>query len=232
MKKRLLVTGGAGFIGSHMVDLLLSKGYFVRVVDDLSSGYLQNIKHHKKNKRFQFIKLNLFKLKNNSFLKNIDTVFHFAGKSSVVPSFKNPQTYYDNNFILTVKLLKLCKDYNVKKFIYAASASCYGNSKLKSIKEDSSISLNSPYASSKYFGEQAVLHWNKVYKLQSTSLRLFNVYGNRSSDSNGYSSVISTFLRQKLKKKPLTIIGSGTQTRDFIHVSDVAEAFYSSFKNK
>jgi UDP-glucose 4-epimerase len=225
-KKISLVTGGAGFIGSHLVDLLLSKGHQVRVLDDLSGGHYENIKHNLKNKNFIFKKKNiLFLKKNENIFKNVQYVFHLAGKGDIVPSIENPEDYMNTNVMGTVKVLENCRKLNLKKFIYAASSSCYGLAKTPT-KESHPISPLYPYAMSKYMGEQACFHWAKVYKIPINSIRIFNAYGTRVKTTGVYGAVFGVFLKQKLKKKPLTIVGNGSQRRDFLYVTDVANAFY------
>jgi UDP-glucose 4-epimerase len=231
-KKISLVTGGAGFIGSHLVDLLLSKGHQVRVLDDLSGGHYENIKHNLKNKNFIFKKKNiLFLKKNENIFKDVQYVFHLAGKGDIVPSIENPVDYMDTNVMGTVKVLENCKKLNLIKFIYAASSSCYGLAKTPT-KENHPISPLYPYALSKYMGEQACFHWAKVYKIPINSIRIFNAYGTRVKTTGVYGAVFGVFLKQKLKNKPLTIVGNGSQRRDFLYVTDVANAFYLLSKSK
>ena len=231
-KKISLVTGGAGFIGSHLVDLLLSKGHQVRVLDDLSGGHYENIKHNLKNKNFILKKKNiLFLKKNENIFKDVQYVFHLAGKGDIVPSIENPVDYMDANVMGTVKVLENCRKLNLKKFIYAASSSCYGLAKTPT-NENHPISPLYPYALSKYMGEQACFHWAKVYKIPINSIRIFNAYGTRVKTTGVYGAVFGVFLKQKLKNKPLTIVGNGSQRRDFLYVTDVANAFYLLSKSK
>jgi UDP-glucose 4-epimerase len=232
VKKISLVTGGAGFIGSHLVDLLLSKGHQVRVLDDLSGGHYENIKHNLKNKNFIFKKKNiLFLKKNENIFKDVQYVFHLAGKGDIVPSIENPVDYMNTNVMGTVKVLENCRKLNLKKFIYAASSSCYGLAKTPT-NENHPISPLYPYALSKYMGEQACFHWAKVYKIPINSIRIFNAYGTRVKTTGVYGAVFGVFLKQKLKNKPLTIVGNGSQRRDFLYVTDVANAFYLLSKSK
>jgi UDP-glucose 4-epimerase len=225
-KKISLVTGGAGFIGSHLVDLLLSKNHEVRVIDDLSGGHLENIKHCFKNKNFFFKKKNINLLKENEqIFKNVNYVFHLAGKGDIVPSIERPVDYMETNVMGTVKVLENCRNLNLKKFIYAASSSCYGISATPT-KENHPILPLYPYALSKYIGEQTCFHWSKVYKIPVNSIRIFNAYGTRVKTTGVYGAVFGVFLKQKLKNKPLTIVGNGFQKRDFLYVTDVANAFY------
>ena len=232
MKKISLVTGGAGFLGSNMVDFLLKKNHKVIVIDDLSTGLKQNIKNYFKNKNFFFYKKDITKIDFKKIrLNKIDYVFHFAGKAALVPSIKDPIKYFFVNYYGTLNILKNLKKIKFKKFIYAASSSCYGKAKTPT-DENEKISLLHPYAASKYHGEQLCLHWNRTYKFPINSIRIFNAYGNRVSFNQGYGAAFSVFLKQKVENKPLTIIGDGKQKRDFIFAEDLAEVFYLSAKSK
>mgnify|MGYP006083003389 CR=1 FL=1 len=230
--KRAIVTGGAGFIGSHMVDLLLSKNFKVIVVDDLSGGHTKNIKQHFKNKNFSLKKKNILTIKpDDKIFNKVDYVFHFAGIGDIVPSIEKPTTYMQVNVQGTVNILEASRFHNVKKLVYAASASCYGLTK-KLTNEKYRINNEHPYALSKYLGESSVFHWNKVYKLPVNSIRIFNAYGPRVRTTGAYGAVIGVFFKQKLQNEPLTIVGSGKQTRDFVHVKDVVRAFYLASQTK
>lgn len=227
-KKIAIVTGGAGFIGSHMVDLLLDKNYVVKVIDNLSGGRKQNLQN---NKDLIFIKKDILDITENDIIfKNAEYVFHFAGSGDIVPSIVNPVHYTNVNVLGTVKVLQASKNAKVKKFIYAASSSCYGLAKVPT-SENHKISAEYPYALTKYLGEMAVLHWNKVYKLPVISIRIFNAYGPRVRTTGLYGAVFGVFLKQKLEKKPLTIVGSGKQKRDFLYVTDVVKAFFAAAKS-
>jgi len=232
MKKIALISGGAGFIGSNMADYLLKKGFKVRVIDNLTTGSLKNIKHNFKNKNYKFKKIDIIKLNRKElFFKNVDYVFHFAGLADLVPSIEDPLKYLNTNFLGTIKMLEAARYWKVKKFVYAASASCYGKTN-SMVSETSKINTEHPYAFSKFSGELAVMHWHKVYKLPVNSLRIFNAYGPRSRTSGSYGAVMGVFFKQKLSNKPLTVVGSGKQSRDFIHVSDVNSAFYLAATTK
>jgi UDP-glucose 4-epimerase len=231
MKKISLVTGGAGFLGSNMVDFLLKKNHKVIAIDDLSTGLKENLKHHSLNKNFFFLKKDITKVDFKEIkIKKIDYIFHFAGKAALVPSIKNPVKYFFVNYFGTLNLLNNLKRIRFKKLIYAASSSCYGKAKTPT-DEKAKISLLHPYAASKYHGEQLCLHWNKTYGFPINSIRIFNAYGNRVSFNQGYGAAFSVFLKQKLEKKPLTIIGDGRQKRDFVFAEDLAEAFYLCAKS-
>jgi len=226
---RALISGSAGFIGSHLVDFLLNHDYEVIAIDNLISGQKKNFRKHKNNPKFQFYKLDIRKLeKIENLFKAVDFVFHLAGLADIVPSIENPMEYYSTNVSGTLNLLYLSKKNNIKKFIYAASSSCYGIPNVYPTSESAVISPQYPYALTKYMGEELVMHWSKVYNLPSISLRLFNVYGPRSRTSGAYGAVFGVFLAQKIKNKPFTVVGEGRQTRDFTYVTDVVEAFYAA----
>ena len=223
--KIALVTGGAGFIGSHLVDLLIKKKFEVRVIDNLSGGRLENLNHLKNNRKFKFKKMDICKISlKEKYFKDVRYVFHLAGIGDIVPSIENPSEYMMTNIQGTVKVLEASRFSKVKKLVYAASSSCYGICD-KRTDEKEKIQPQYPYALSKNLGEQTALHWNKVYKLPVNSIRIFNAYGPRAKTTGAYGAVFGVFLKQKLKKRPLTIIGNGEQSRDFIYVTDVANAF-------
>lgn len=227
-KKIVLVTGGAGFIGSHTVDFFLKKNYEVRSIDNFSGGNLKNIEHLKKNKSFKLEKADILKIdKLKKFIKECQYVVHFAGVGDIVPSIENPKKYFENNVQGTVNLLNSLEIRKIKKFVYAASSSCYGKAKTPT-DENHKIDPLYPYALSKYMGEQICFHWGKVYKLPINSIRIFNAYGTRSRTTGAYGAVFGVFLRQLIANKPLTVVGDGRQKRDFLYVTDVAEAFYKA----
>jgi UDP-glucose 4-epimerase len=223
-----VVTGGAGFIGSHMVDLLLARGYRVRVIDNLSGGREANLASHAGNPDLQMEFVDIRSLAPNSKLfEEAKLIFHFAGIGDIVPSIDRPSEYMSVNVQGTVAVLEAARHARVGKFMYAASSSCYGLASVPT-REDHPIDLQYPYALSKYLGEQSVLHWGRVYKMPVNSIRIFNAYGTRSRTSGAYGAVFGVFLKQKLAGKPFTVVGDGTQTRDFIYVTDVAEAFFKA----
>lgn len=225
--KKAIVTGGAGFIASHLVDKLLEEGYFVLVLDNFSTGRPENLKHHKKNKNLKIVKADIVDfVKILPYFKGIDQVFHLAALADIVPSIVNPSSYYRSNVNGTFNVVEAARLEKVKKLVYAASSSCYGIPDAYPTKETAQIRPQYPYALTKYLGEQLVLHWGHVYKLPVISLRLFNVYGPRSRTSGTYGAVFGVFLAQKLNNKPFTVVGDGRQTRDFVFVTDVANAFF------
>ncbi len=221
-----VVTGGAGFIGSHMVDLLLGEGHQVRVIDNLAGGRLQNLDPHKNNSNLHVEVRDICDIKeDDSLFKDAQYVFHFAGIGDIVPSIERPVDYLSTNVMGTVRVLEGARRAQVRKLVYAASSSCYGLAQTPT-REDAPIQPQYPYALSKYLGEEAVLHWGKVYKLPVNSIRIFNAYGTRSRTSGAYGAVFGVFLAQKLAGKPFTVVGDGTQRRDFLYASDVARAFF------
>lgn len=232
MRKIAIVTGGAGFIGSHMVDYLIKKKFKVIVIDNLVGGNIKNIKENLKSKKIILIKKSIcdpkIKLKN---IKKVDYIFHFAGIGDIVPSIQKPYDYFNTNIMGTVNMLQLARRYNVKKFVYAASSSCYGIAKTPT-DEKTKINPLYPYAMSKYIGEMSVFHWSKVYNVKVNSIRIFNAYGPRVSTKGSYGAVFGVFFKQKLEKLPFTLVGSGKQKRDFVYVSDVVNAFYLAATKK
>jgi UDP-glucose 4-epimerase len=227
-----VVTGGAGFIGSHMVDLLAAGGFAVRVIDNLVGGREANIAPHLSGGSVSFVKRDIREFApGDSVFEDARFVFHFAGIGDIVPSIEHPMEYMSANVQGTVHMLECARAANggrgVEKFVYAASSSCYGLAKTPT-GEDHPLDLKYPYALSKYQGEQAALHWHKVYGLAVNVIRIFNAYGTRSRTSGAYGAVFGVFLRQKLAGKPFTVVGDGTQRRDFLYASDVAEAFLAA----
>ena len=220
-----VVTGGAGFIGSHAVDLLLARGYQVRVIDNLAGGREANLAHHSNESRLAFEQMDIRRLSpGEPSFQDVELVFHFAGIGDIVPSIERPSEYMDVNVQGTVNVLECARAANAKKFVYAASSSCYGLAAIPTC-EDHPIAPQHPYALSKYLGELAVLHWHNVYRLPANSIRIFNAYGPRVRTTGAYGAVFGVFFKQKLAGKPFTVIGDGQQRRDFVYVTDVAEAF-------
>ncbi len=227
-KKIAVVTGGAGFIGSHMVDLLLENDFEVRVIDNLSGGHERNLAHHVNDSRLKFEQTDICNLKTeNSLFKGANFVFHFAGIGDIVPSIEQPIAYMQTNIQGTVRVLEASRFARINKFVYAASSSCYGLAKTPT-REDHPIQPLYPYALSKYQGEQAVFHWHNVYGLPVNSIRIFNAYGTRVRTTGAYGAVFGVFFKQKLAGKPYTVVGDGNQTRDFIYVTDIAKAFLAA----
>jgi UDP-glucose 4-epimerase len=223
---KALVTGGAGFIGSHLVDLLIETGHKVVVIDNLSNGRLNNINHLLDNEDFEFHKLDIINIDDiKPIFKDVDWVFHMAGMADIVPSIENPTKYYECNVTGTFNVLEASREAGIKKMVYAASSSSYGIPDNYPTEETADIRPQYPYALTKYMGEELVMHWSQTYKIKAISLRLFNVYGPRSRTTGAYGAVFGVFLSQKIHNKPFTVVGDGTQTRDFTYVLDVAKAF-------
>lgn len=224
-----IVTGGAGFIGSHLVDKLLEDNHFLTVLDNFSTGRPENLSHQKANKNLTFVEADVSNFDQiRPFFKGIDVVFHLAALADVIPSIVNPTEYYKSNVTGTLCVAEASRLSGVKKLIYSASSSCYGIPSVYPTPETADIAPQYPYALTKYLGEQIVLHWIKIYKLPVISLRLFNVFGPRSRTSGTYGAVFGVFLAQKLAGKPLTVVGDGNQTRDFTYVEDVVRAFMTA----
>jgi len=222
-----LVTGGAGFIGSHLVDALLAENISVRVVDNYSTGRPENLAH-------VFGKVEVIEAdiaKSGCWQKSFqgaDWVFHLGALADIVPSIQRPEDYFLANVNGTFNVLEAAKHAGVKRFVYAASSSCYGIPDSYPTAETAEIRPQYPYALTKRLGEELVMHWAQVYQLPAVALRLFNVYGPRSRTSGTYGAVFGVFLAQKLAGKPFTVVGDGTQTRDFTYVTDVANAFLTA----
>lgn len=228
---RALVTGGAGFIGSHLTELLLQEGHEVCVVDNLYSGRLRNLGAVENHPGFSFHEMDIRDLEDSVF-EGVDWVFHLAGLADIVPSIENPRDYFEVNVDGTFNVLECAKKAQVKRLVYAASSSCYGIPAVYPTPETARIQPQYPYALTKFLGEELVMHWEQVYSMPAVSLRLFNVYGPRSRTSGTYGAVFGVFLAQKLHGMPFTVVGDGTQTRDFTYVVDVARAFYRAAESE
>jgi UDP-glucose 4-epimerase len=228
---KTIVTGGAGFIGSHLVDLLLENGHKVTVLDNFSTGRPANLMHVKN--KIELVECDLAQRgKWETTFENVDYVYHLAALADIVPSIQNPEAYFQANVNGTFNVLQAASKQKLKKFVYAASSSCYGIPENYPTNENAAIMPQYPYALTKRMGEELVMHWAQVYKLPAISTRFFNVYGPRSRTSGTYGAVFGVFLAQKLAGKPLTVVGDGTQTRDFTYVRDVAEGVYAASQSK
>lgn len=220
---KYVITGGAGFIGSNLVERLVKEGNKVHVIDNFSFGKLENC-----NKKAHYINIDLSQKSNynqvKEVCKNADSVFHLACIARVQPSIKNPVEYEMNNTMSTVNILKACVDSNVRRFIYSSSSSVYGNQTNLPLKEDFKTNPLSPYGAQKLYGEILCKTFSKVYGLETVSLRYFNVYGEKQNLCGAYALVIGIFLNQRFNKKSLTVRGDGSQRRDFTYVGDVVTA--------
>ena len=226
-----IVTGGAGFIGSHMVDLCLANDMQVRVIDNLVGGRLANLAQHERDGRLVVEQRDMRDCQpGEALFAGATHVFHFGGIGDLVPSIEHPLEYLSVNVQGTAAMLECARHAGtVEKFVYAASSSCYGLAAVPT-DEQHPIRPEHPYALSKNLGEQACFHWHKVYRLPVNSIRIFNAYGTRSRTSGAYGAVFGVFLKQKLAGKPFTVVGDGTQRRDFLYVTDVARAFLAAAK--
>jgi UDP-glucose 4-epimerase len=220
-----VVTGGAGFIGSHMVDLLADQGFRVHVIDNLVGGRAANLAQHARNPDVHLDERDVRTLAaDDRAFRGARYAFHFAGIGDIVPSIERPSDYVSVNVHGTVQVLEAARHAGVHKLVYAASSSCYGLATVPTA-EDHPIAPQYPYALSKYLGELAVFHWHQVYRLPVNAIRIFNAYGTRARTSGAYGAVFGVFLRQKLAGAPFTVVGDGTQRRDFVYATDVAAAF-------
>jgi UDP-glucose 4-epimerase len=224
---KIIITGGAGFIGSHLVKKLLDKKHKIIVIDNFSTGRKLNIEEFKH--KIKIVKADISKQgKWSKNFANVQAVFHLAALADIVPSIQNPDKYFAANVLGTKNILNACISNKVPRIIYSASSSCYGIPKKYPTSENEKIEPRYPYALTKRIGEELILHYSKIYNLKAISLRLFNVYGTKSRTSGTYGAMFGVFLKQKIESKPLTVVGDGKQKRDFTYVSDIVEAFYKS----
>lgn len=204
----------------------MASGHTVIAVDNLAVGSEENLKPFRDSINFDFFRLDVSNYSSlEKISSNIDWAFHLAGLADIVPSIESPDSYFQTNVIGTYNIAKLGREKSIKRTIYAASSSCYGIPEDFPTPETAKCDPRYPYALTKYLGEQILMHWHSVYNLNVLSLRLFNVYGPRARTSGTYGAVFGVFLAQKLAGKAFTVVGDGTQTRDFTHVSDVCRAF-------
>lgn len=221
-----LVTGGAGFIGSHLAERLLALGHTVSVIDNCSTGRLENLAHLAGESGLTVHEGDINDpQKLGPAIAGAEWVFHIAALADIVPSIERPTEYMRANVDGTIAVLEAARAEGVKRFIYAASSSCYGIPDVYPTPETAEARPQYPYALSKYLGEQCVMHWCQLYDLPAVSLRMFNIYGPRSRTSGTYGAVFGVFLAQKLAGEPYTIVGDGTQTRDFTFVGDAVNAY-------
>jgi UDP-glucose 4-epimerase len=227
--KKIIVTGGAGFIGSHLVDACIARGYSVTAIDNLSVGRKENLEKHFGSAAFRFFEADVADYeKIEPLFEGVDWVFHLAARADIVPSIQMPMVYHRSNVDGTAAVLEASRLAKVKRFIYAASSSCYGIPDVYPTPETAQIRPEYPYALTKYLGECLVLHWAKVYSMPALSLRFFNVFGPRARTSGTYGAVFGVFLSQKIHNKPFTVVGDGTQTRDFTFVTDIVSALLAA----
>ena len=222
---KAVVSGGAGFIGSHLVDRLLTEGHEVVVIDNLATGRLGNLREAMSRGSVRLVEADVADTETiRPSFEGADWVFHLAARADIVPSIQRPLDYHRANVDGTASALEAARAGGVKRFIYVASSSCYGIPEQYPTAETAPIRPQYPYALTKWLGEQLALHWCQVYRLPVVSLRLFNVYGPRVRTTGAYGAVFGVFLAQKRAGRPLTLVGDGSQTRDFTYVTDIVEA--------
>lgn len=220
-----IVTGGAGFIGSHLTEQLLSKDHQVTVIDNLITGYLKNLPEHP---NLKFLKKDIFACQPNDFDDRIDGIAHLAATPSVTTSWLQPLEAHHNNLSATISIIQLCQALNIPKLVFASSAAVYGDPKSLPISENQQAAPISPYGLQKLVSEQYASLFAQQLGFSFVALRLFNVFGPRQAPNSQYSGVISIFSEAMRQCSPITIYGDGTQTRDFIHVQDVAAGFFKA----
>ncbi len=222
---KVLVTGGAGFIGSHLVDQLVKNGMDVVVIDNLATGRKKNIEDHIASGRVSFFNVDIRDFEGiQPHFDGVEWVFHLAALADIVPSIQEPLQYFSTNVSGTSHVLECAKQAGVKRFIYAASSSSYGLTQQYPTPETARINCEYPYALSKYLGELSVLHWASVYQMSALCMKFFNIYGPRSRTTGTYGAVFGVFLAQKINGEPFTVVGDGSQTRDFTYVTDAVSS--------
>lgn len=225
---KILVTGGAGFIGSHLVDRLIKESHKVVVIDNLSTGKKENL-----NPKADFYNLDISEFKKiKPFFEGVDFVFHLAAIPRLPVSIKDPIGTSKVNILGTINVFKAAIDAKVKRVIFASSSSVYGDQEELPVREDMRPAPISPYALQKLVGEQFAELFTKLYQVPIISLRYFNIFGPRIDPDSEYSLVIGKFLKQKSEGKPLTIFGDGEQTRGFTYIDDLVEANIKAMKSE
>jgi UDP-glucose 4-epimerase len=230
---KCLVTGGAGFVGSHIAERLLGDGHDVIVLDNFASGRRENLAAMAANSALALHEVDIADFAASApHFKDVDWVFHVAALADVVPSIEQPMKYHHSNVSGTVATLEASRKAGVRRLVYMASSSCYGLPDIFPTPETAAINTMYPYALTKYLAEQMVMHWSQTYGLACNSLRAFNIFGPRSRTTGSYGAVFSVFLAQKLAGKPLTVVGDGSQTRDFTYVKDIVNALVMTVESE
>lgn len=225
---KVVVTGGAGFIGSHIVDRLLDEGCHVVCIDDESAPQNNNFYW---NDKAENVLADISDIKNRPLYENADAVFHLAARSRIQPTIDNPSECFEVNVLGTQEVLEASRQAGVKRVVYSGSSSYYGNVNKPPFKENMPPGCATPYSLSKWQGEEICDLYTKLYKMSIVSLRYFNVYGLREPTKGQYAPVIGLFMKQSNQEQPMTIVGDGEQRRDFTHITDVVEANILALKN-
>lgn len=226
---KILVTGGAGFIGSHLTERLLAEGHAVRVLDNLSTGKRENLPSHR---RLEFVEGDVRAQDEMAAVSGVDAIYHLAAVSSVQASIEDPRGTHESNFVGTLNLLEAARRHGVRRFLYASSAAVYGDNVDLPVSEEATAKPLSPYAADKLAGEHYLDFYGRKYGLAGTAFRFFNIYGPRQDPSSPYSGVISIFVDRLRENRFVTLFGDGRQTRDFVYVGDLAELLTSALSNE
>ena len=228
-KPKCVVTGAAGFIASHLCDRLVADGHEVVGIDDFATGRPDNLAQVAANPAFALHRADVADFERMvPLFEGAEWVFHLAARADIVAAIRDPHIYHRVNVDGTFAVLEASRRADVKRFVYAASSSCYGIPDIFPTPETAPIRPLHPYALTKHLGEEYVMHWHRTYGLAAVSLRFFNVFGPRHSIGGAYGAVFAVFLAQKLAARPLTVVGDGTQTRDFTFVTDVVAAMVAA----
>lgn len=227
--KTSLVTGGCGFIGSHIVDRLIEEGHTVRVIDDLSATENEEFYY---NEKAEYWKKDISKDDCSNVFDNVNNVFHLAARSRIQPTVKSPGMCFEVNVVGTQRVLEWSRINGIQKFVYSSTSSLYGHQNQIPFNPNMPADCLNPYSMSKWMGEQICKLYGQLYDFNSTILRYFNVYGPREPIKGKYAPVIGLFKRQSRKGVPMTVVGDGSQKRDFTYVDDIVEVNMRSIESK
>ena len=222
-----LITGGAGFLGSHLVDLLMKNDFHVKVMDNFSNGSRENLKQWEKSPRFEVKEMDIYDLEeNDSFFQGLDYIFHLAGIEDSLTSLKDPIRFMNTNVIGSAKVMNAAKQSKLKKFVFAGSSASYGIPNTPTLESDGTGPLT-PSGLSKLQAEEVCFHWGEVFDIPVTAARIYNAYGPRCLHRQHSGQLFSIWMKQKLSGEPLSIFGKGEEKQDFIYCTDVANALYT-----